>query len=221
MTTPETPIRSNLEFWKQMQDEGYFDAHPHYQGHKEQNMAEIGMVESFRPLTPDMTMAVIGCGYGRESVAFAQRVKHVYGIDVNDVILDKAVAYVRNAGISNFTPVLADRYKDDLPSDLDLVFSIVVMQHLTKDLVIDYFENLASKLKPGGGFVVQFFEDLLPGNKQTDAALELYEPSVSWTIEELNDLCLRAGLETVEIRTTPVSPIAVWHLVHFRRPAEP
>jgi cyclopropane fatty-acyl-phospholipid synthase-like methyltransferase len=211
--------RSNLEFWKEMQERGYFENHDFYEGGARADVGEIGNIEVFRPLTAGMKVVVIGCGYGRESAFIAKRVHHLYGIDVSDLILGKAVAYMSKAGVENFTPVLAEQYNEALPSDLDLVFSIVVMQHLTKDLVRDYFVRLRDKLKPGGSFIVQFLEDVIPENRQDDAQLKVYEPSVSWTIPELVALSKEADLDFAEIRTLLVTPIAVWHWVHFVRPA--
>src|SRR5262245_54770510 len=117
--------RSNVPCWQQMQEAGYFENCPDYKGLPDLGDVDIRAIEQFRPLTPDMTVVVIGCGYGRESVHICPRVKHVYGIDVSDRILSKAKAHLRDRGIANFTPVLAEHYKEKIPSGIDLIFSIV------------------------------------------------------------------------------------------------
>jgi cyclopropane fatty-acyl-phospholipid synthase-like methyltransferase len=122
-------------------------------------------------------------------------------------------------GITNFVPVSVERYKTAIPATLDLFFSIVVMQHLTRDLVYDYFETLGAKLKPGGLAIVQFLEDLEPGPANVDAELKVYEPSVTWTIRQLHDLSRRSGLTFKEVRTYQVTPTALWHWVCFSKPA--
>jgi SAM-dependent methyltransferase len=211
--------RSNLEYWKQLQDAGYFEAHSCYGGLKDINpLAAVDYIEPFVPLTDKLKVVVIGCGYGRETVGLAPRVAHVWGIDVNTTILDKAVAYLRERGILNFTPVEAAEFKTAIPDGIDLVFSVVVMQHLTKDLVRDYFKTLAQKLAPGGHFVVQFLEDLAraPGSDDADTS-RIYEPSVSWTAPEIVALARFANLQLVEMRTRLVTPTSLWHFACLRK----
>src|SRR5712691_12656819 len=130
-------MRSNLEFWKEMQEQDYFENHPCYRG-LDDHGGDVNFIEKFITLNPKMSAVVIGCGYGRESAYIAKRVGWVYGIDVNETILSKARAWVTERGVHNFTAILADNYKSDIPNEIDLIYSIVVMQHLTKDLVYDY-----------------------------------------------------------------------------------
>lgn len=207
--------RSNLVFWQQMQEQDYFEKHPCYDGLTDNRPIELDLIEGYRPLTPDMKVVVIGCGYGRESVHIAPRVGHVWGIDVSGRILDKAVRYLQSGGVTNFTPVLAEAYADDVPQDIDLVFSIVVMQHLTRDLVRDYFATLAPRLAPDGAMLVQFLEHPDPG-RDADAAMKVYEPSVSWPAERIEALARDVGL-SVEIRSHEAEPGALWHWAWFRR----
>lgn len=218
---PASPgFRSNVEHWKRLQEGGYFETHPCYHGLRDfSGQEDAGVVARF--LVPDesMTVAVIGCGYGRETAYLAPRVKRVYGIDVSQLILDKAVRYLGERGIANFTPVLAERYKSDIPAGIDLVYSIVVMQHLTRDLVADYFAGLGEKLSPTGLFVVQFLEDIEPTAIGLDADLRDYEPSVTWTIAQLYELGRKSGLMFKEVRTYQVTPTALWHWACFAKPA--
>jgi cyclopropane fatty-acyl-phospholipid synthase-like methyltransferase len=92
-------------------------------------------------------------------------VKHVYGIDMSSVILAKAVRHLAERSIINFTPILADRYKTDIPDGIDLVFSIVVMQHLTRDLVADYFGSLAKNLSAEVPCSSNFWKTVATGNR--------------------------------------------------------
>jgi len=210
-------IRSNLEHWKEVQDAGYFETHPCYNGLTEfGGDGEVAMTERFVKLSPETVMAVIGCGYGRESLAFAKRVKRIYGIDVTPTILAKAVRFISERGVTNFHPVLADEYKAKIPDGLDLVFSIVVMQHLTRDLVRDYFMNLGHKLSADGSIVIQFLEDLIDF-QPADAELRAYEPSVSWNMRQLVELARETGLQVVEIISIVATPTCMWHWGHFKR----
>jgi SAM-dependent methyltransferase len=212
-------LRSNLAYWKELQEKGYFDNHPCYKDVDLYGFEEAAnAIRQFRPLDPKMRVAVIGCGFGRESATLAPHVGHVFGIDVSTTILDKAVDFVAESGVSNFTPVLSECYREDIPEGLDLVFSIVVMQHLTRDLVRDYFSGLGVKLRPGGAFVVQFLEELFEGVAERDAELAPVEPSVSWTTAQIVELSRSGSLTFVEARSFLVTPTALWHWAYFTKP---
>ena len=201
-----------------MQEKEYFETHPCYHGLRDfKGEDDISFINWFTRPAPTMRVVVIGCGYGRETAHLAPQVGHVYGIDVSPLILEKAVRYLGEKGVTNFTPVLAERYKTEIPEGIDLVFSIVVMQHLTRDLVFDYFSSLGAKLSPNGIFVVQFLEDLEPSAANEDAELRVYEPSVTWTIAQLFKLSAQSGLKFKEIRTIQVTPTALWHWACFAK----
>ena len=102
-----------------------------------------------------------------------------------------------------------------MPAGIDPVYSIVVMQHLTRDLARAYFENPGRKLSPSGSFVVQFLEELYPGVEDADAELRAYEPSVSWTSYQIAELSRSVGLQYREVRSNLVTPTALWHWAHF------
>jgi SAM-dependent methyltransferase len=212
-------IRSNLSIWKELQRREYFgtDATIYSGTNNEIRVPDDELVERFLPLTASTVMAIIGCGYGREATIFGKRVGIVYGIDVSHQVLKKTIAYTRERGVNNLHPVLAENYDETIPGGLDLVYSIVVMQHLTRDLVKDYFLNLGKKLKRGGSMVVQFYESP-QAPPENDAGDDIIEPSVSWSIPQLNELCIASGLENVEISTMTLAPEILWHFVHFRKP---
>lgn len=215
---------SNLEYWVRLQDdEGYFDQHPIYKGSREFSLNDYGGLDAeqalsaFGGLGPDKNVVVIGCGYGRETLQLAPKVRHVWGIDVSDKVLARARGFLASHGIENFTPVLASEYGSRLPRDIDVVFSVVVMQHLTRDLVRDYFTTLKEHLAEGGMFVVQFLEELFDGVDQRDAELRVYEPSISWTVAQLAELSTEAGLRFREVRTEMLGPKTLWHWAHFTK----
>jgi len=204
-------IRSNVEHWKQLQDDDYFERHPCYKGLADLGDDTAAAIAPLVTLQPDMKVVVIGCGFGRESAHLAPHVGHIYGIDVNERILDKAVNYLSERSVQNFTPVLADHYKTQIPAGIDFVFSIVVMQHLTRDLVRDYFRSLGEKLAPDGVVLVQFLEELFEGVDRADAELRPYEPSISWTVAQIVQLASDTKLRFVEVRSYLVTPTALWH----------
>lgn len=211
-----TIMRSNLKHWQELQASGYFEA-PTYKDRPDFGDFEIRAIEHFMPLRADMTVVIVGCGYGRESEYIARRVKHVYGIDVSEPILEMAQRHLQEKGVRNFTPILATEYASKIPPGIDLVFSIVVMQHLTRDLVVDYFYRLGAMLVPEGRMVVQFVEEI-GKDTRNDAELRVYEPMVNWTTQQLLLLTQLAHLKLEEIRTVLVTETALWHWAYVSRP---
>lgn len=216
-------LRSNLEHWKEMQARGYFEKHVYYDtasGELPLFGGDVEFIERFMPLDPDLQVVVIGCGYGRESVLIAPRVGHVFGIDVSGEILEKARRFTSEHGVENFTPVLAENWRERIPEGIDLVYAITVFQHLTRDLVRDYIEGLADRLRPGGRILCQFLDESSHAERyERDAELRVYEPSVSWGPEQIEALFSCAGMRRVALEAEPKSPEATWYWAFYEKPA--
>ena len=210
---PAPAFRSNIAHWQAMQENGYFENHALYGAAFDETDFDCRMIERFRSLRGVGNVVVVGCGYGRESVHIARRVGHVYGIDVSDTILRKAVDHTRGHGVRNFTPVLAQDFASAIPQGVDLVFSHVVFQHLTRDLAKRYLMVLADKLAPGGAMIIQFCEDFaVPPD--ADAALEVYEPSVSYDLRRIVEAA-HPRLIMAEAWSVVATPTSLWHWVHL------
>ncbi|WP_162605057.1 FkbM family methyltransferase [Geomonas oryzae] len=226
--------RSNLKYWQHMQEKGYFENQNFFLMEKfgaqeyrrlfgssdpreprDTSRRDKAFIAEFMALDRTMNAAVIGCGYGRESLSIAPQVKQVYGIDVSPTILKKAQEYLGSKGVHNFTPVLAQDWRSGIEAELDFVYSITVFQHLTRDLVRDYLFGLAQKLSARGRGLCQFAE--LSGGT-TDAELKTYEPSVNWSAPEIEALVEEAGLRMVTLRTLDVQG-GKWHWAFFARAA--
>jgi SAM-dependent methyltransferase len=209
-------MKSNLEHWKALQATNYFDNHPCYakvEGRFVVEGEDAVIIQRYTPLNPEKRVAVIGCGFGRETVFIAPLVRHVWGVDVSEHILDKAQAFLAAQGVANFTPVLAERWKTDVPDGLDLVFCCIVFQHITRDLVWDYLSGMAGKLAPGGEWVCQFAE-LSYGTQ--DAEQRVYEPCVRWTAPEIRETAARAGYSVLALDTRKIPGHGLWHWAHLR-----
>ena len=124
-------MRSNLAFWKQLQEGGYFENHPYYNGLVDTGSGDCSVIEWFLPLTKQMNAVVIGCGYGRESYHIARRVGRVYGIDVSRTILDKAVRYMGQRGVTNFIPVEAEAYRQAIDTNMCLGINYINKQEFS------------------------------------------------------------------------------------------
>ncbi len=206
-------MRSNLSQWKALQERGYFEKHIHFKNYTTIGHETLPSIEFFTKLRSTDRVVIVGCGYGRETIQIAPHVRWVWGIDVTENLLQKALEVTSSQGIYNFTGILADSYSEQLPDDIDLVYSVVTMQHLTRDLVFDYFGTLSKKLSPQGAMVVQFLERL--GDKGNDADLRVYEPSVTWRKKQIGELAKECGL-TSTIRTVNIEPKILHHWGYFK-----
>jgi len=209
-------MKSNLHNWQRLQERDYFGGHPCY--HREDGSLNTDadddkVLERYVRLAEKRRLAVIGCGFGREVAVIAPKVGHVWGIDVTPGILDKAVAFLGGRGIANFTPVLAERWKEDLPGDLDCVYSFIVFQHLTRDLVRDYVLHLPAKLGPTGEVVCQF-ADLTYGTR--DVADDTpHEPCVRWGRADIEALVAESGLHLYHLDRQVIPEHGDWWWAHF------
>lgn len=193
-------MRSNVERWKELHEAGYFRDHRCYQNRMAKPSDDLKYLDLFRiELKPEMVIAVIGSGYGRELAVFGPKVARAYGLDVSEKVHAEMRAYLKAKGVKNVVPVLAEGWAEALPDGLDLVYSVATFQHLTRDLVRDYLWGIARKLgQPGGRAVLQFAEN---ERGTEDAEDKAYEPNVKWTAEDIALAMAGAGLEIVEIKT--------------------
>jgi SAM-dependent methyltransferase len=95
-----------------------------------------------------------GCGVGRLSGALARYFTEVVGVDISEPMLERARALDRTEGrcrfVLNEAPDLA-LFPD---SSFDLVFSSIVLQHLSPPLARGYLREFVRVLRPGGAIVV-------------------------------------------------------------------
>ena len=114
-----------------------------------------------------------GCGVGRLSVALADYYDRVSGVDISDEMIARAIP--RN-GVRYFQA-------DSIPVALrfDLVYSMVVLQHMPRDLQHEYVSDFFRVLKPGG--VAMFHIPEGPDTGHPGWALSMYGTPQA-TVEE-------------------------------------
>ena len=118
------------DFWDQMA-EGYDDleATPFYREMMETVIAEM---EAGGALSPEITLLDLCCGTGSYAVRFARRVKEVWTIDVSPEMLKVLERKIKQQGLRNIKPILADWRRYSPPRTFETVF--VSMTPILNDL---------------------------------------------------------------------------------------
>lgn len=144
----------------------------------------------------------LGCGLGRLSQATQDRFLNakVYGVDISPELLELARKVGEQEPIKP-TYLLCDgrSLPDELPSDLDYAYSMVVFQHIPNDTKKLYLKAVYDHLKVGGVFRFQFVE----GDEQTD-----YNHHMSQ--KEMIDTCQEIGYEVQAVDAKLMFSNWVW-----------
>jgi SAM-dependent methyltransferase len=91
-----------------------------------------------------------GCGVGRLALPIARRSRNAIGVDISDAMLVEARANAERQGVKN---VVFQRPEEALAveaSDLDLLHSYIVLQHIEPATGIAITRALLRRLRPGG-----------------------------------------------------------------------
>ena len=114
-----------------------------------------GLVSALRAVDAERVLD-LGCGLGRTAVAFAAHYARVDAVDISPEMIQRAGAldpppnihFALNSG-TDLQPFADDRF--------DLVFSMLVFQHIPGDaVVIAYLAEINRVLRRGGHAVLQF-----------------------------------------------------------------
>lgn len=211
-------MKTNISGWLALHEAGYYKVHPYYKDKSNAPVGDLEAIEYYYKLRPEMTVAIIGSGYGREAAMIAPRVAKVYAIDIGEIVFAQMRQYLAEKGISNVEPVLAERWREDLPAGIDFVYSFVTFQHLTRDLTRDYILGLPEKLAEDGHGLVQFSESPTGTVDAEDVAVE---PNVKWTVSEIRALFAEAGLFIYRFHTSNgvggrrTTKTWTWHWAYF------
>jgi SAM-dependent methyltransferase len=128
------------------------------------------------------TCLEFGCGVGRVTWLLAGKFAQVTGCDVSQAHLAIARSVLDERGINNVEFVQLDDPNDvsELPM-VDLVYSMIVLQHNPPPVIDHQLRLLVGRLNPGGVAVIQ---------------VPTYAAGYSFSIEEyLNDVDSNRGME--------------------------
>lgn len=99
----------------------------------------------------------IGCGIGRVEKYLAPHVAEIHAVDISGEMIARARARLEglpNVHLREVTPI--EFLAAHPEGRFDLVFSLLVLQHLEKEDAFLYLEDARRVLRPGGALFVQF-----------------------------------------------------------------
>jgi len=126
----------------------------------------LPLLEEFR-LRPG-TALEIGCGVGRLLLPLARRFALAVGVDVSAEMIRRAGRNAADLGIRNVEWVLANEpaavlgQRADLAGKVDLVYSLLVFQHLERAELIDSYIAAVAQLLAEGGVAYLHFDTRKP-----------------------------------------------------------
>lgn len=97
-----------------------------------------------------------GCGVGRLLIPLSRRVDSVVGIDVSASMLEEARKNCAARSVSNVELALSDDALSQVHGEFDLVYSLIVFQHIPPRRGEVILERLLSHLRAGAVAVLHF-----------------------------------------------------------------
>lgn len=101
----------------------------------------------------EKTALDMGCGVGRMAFAMSNDFKEVFGVDVSEIMIEKAQEYQKALGIANakFSVNNGADLSSFSDGSLDFIFSYIVLQHCpSSKQVLKYIGEFSRVLKPSG-----------------------------------------------------------------------
>jgi len=187
----------SIDWWKKRHDQVYFPVMEQHLDWKVYEAPPAYLVEMAQPTKEDHCLE-IGCGYGQWLVPLSKMVASVAGIDIHQILADKAAEKFREHGCSNCQFVLSDgKTIPYLDESFSLIYSISVFQHVPRECVRGYFREAARVLEPGGRVLFQFRHADNDGPYAIDIGVNHdrsgQDFSVGWTVEEVMTEAARVG----------------------------
>jgi SAM-dependent methyltransferase len=206
---------------------------PHHPQLTRKFSAEItreGLGPQLRLLRPylrhETTVLEIGPGDCSLSMALAEQVRQVYGLDVSEEITHRVSLP------SNFQLILSDGTSVPLPPEsVDLAYSNQLMEHLHADDAREQLEGIWRVLRPGGMYIC-----ITPNRLSGPHDISKYFDSVAtgfhlkeYTVGELSRLFREVGFRKVQTLLgrrgvslrAPIAPVVVGEMVLRLLPPSP
>jgi SAM-dependent methyltransferase len=173
--------------------------HPQLTRKASPELSRAGLIPQLRLLRPylrpETVLLEIGPGDCALSIALAEQVRQVYGLDVSEKITHRVSLP------SNFKLILSDGTSVPLPPEsVDVAYSNQLMEHLHPDDALEQLEGIWRALRPGGVYIC-----ITPNGLSGPHDISAHFDSVAtgfhlkeYTVAELSLLFRKVGFRRVQ-----------------------
>lgn len=106
--------------------------------------------QRFRPDFHPLHSLDFGCGVGRVAIPLARHSRHLIAVDISPAMLREAARNAARQEVDNIHFMPTGQLDSVAPASLDLIHSVIVLQHISPRRGQNLIRLLISKLKPGG-----------------------------------------------------------------------
>lgn len=136
----------------------------------------------------------IGCGVGRLEYSLAKEVKFCVGIDIASSMIALAKKYIKAENV-DFITVNGKDLTELRNRQFDLIFSIIVFQHLPRDIFKSYIIDSFKHLRKGGKLFFQI--PIYTGPKPPEPPHKHPWAIRSYRLDELSKILKTAGFDSI------------------------
>jgi len=136
----------------------------------------------------------IGCGVGRLECSLVREVKSCTGIDIAPSMVSLAKKYVKAPNV-DFLVVNGRNLASLKNIQFDLIFSIIVFQHLSRDTFKNYIKDSFKHLKSKGKLFFQI--SIYSKNRPPEPPLNHPWAIRSYTLHELKKILKKSGFNCI------------------------
>ena len=142
----------------------------------------------------------VGCGVGRVTQALAERFVQAIGVDISSPMIDHARRYNRHGDRVRYLPCGGDTLDAIADASVDLVWCVIVLQHLAPRHALRYVAEFGRVLAPGGVAMFQVPDRTRAWSTRTRNALRGLAPELFRTVRRLRGLAPIIEMHTVRPR---------------------
>jgi cyclopropane fatty-acyl-phospholipid synthase-like methyltransferase len=135
------------------------------------------------------TVLDISCGQGYGTYYLSQISKYAYGIDINENHINKAKELFKSGNLSYFVDKLLY---------VDKIVCLETIEHMEKDKIPEFLNNLFSYLKPEGKIFISF--PIGNNAKSEYNKYHLCEPDINFIFQILKDKMKNINYEISKYR---------------------
>lgn len=146
----------------------------------------LAMISAVYPDFPRQQALDFGCGVGRLSQALARSYGQVTGVDVATNMIELANRHLPVGLPVTFVHNPASDLKRFADASFDLVFSLITLQHVPRELIPIYLREFVRLCRPQGVILFQL-PVLVPSDQRERKRFSLYPPTMykrirRWTL---------------------------------------